>query len=305
MDDRARGKRTSPRDEDATTDKTRATLGSPASRRAFLRGLTAVPTAIVLGRALGGCSDGDMPGRPLDASVPIDFDVHRDAQRRDADAARGDAMGMDATLVDAEEDDASDTSDTSDTSDADATDATPDAEPTECERSDPDAQGPFFADGTPLRSVIAPSDEPGDRLKVRGVLRAATFSCDRLAGHYIDVWQANASGVYYDPGPSDYRLRGRLVTADDGSFELETIMPGHYGDTTGPRPKHLHFKIYSPEGVELLVTQIYFVGDPYLGENDSCGPPTCFSGDEARHVALRAEMVGGRAGLGGDLDLFV
>ncbi|MCB9604379.1 MAG: hypothetical protein H6720_28995 [Sandaracinus sp.] len=164
-----------------------------------------------------------------------------------------------------------------------------------CAPTHDDALGPFFEDGAPSRTELAALDEPGQRLFVQGTLVDA--ACRPLEGYVLDVWQADAEGNYPDAAASGYRLRGRLVTAADGTFALESIVPGYYETPTGPRPAHLHVRVWNTAGVDRLVTQLYFAGDRFLGPADGCQPPTCFSGDADRVLALEPGRVNGRDGV--------
>ena len=173
-----------------------------------------------------------------------------------------------------------------------------------CSATDPDARGPFFEAGSPARAAIAGPEEPGTRLFITGSL-LGVGGCAPLAGYTIDLWQADVDGNYYTASSSDYRLRGRVVTGADGAFYFESIKPGSYVTPTGPRPSHVHASVYAPDGSERLTTQLYFVGDPYQGVDDGCQPPTCFSGDPDRHIALESASVDGRDGLAGQLRIVV
>ena len=83
----------------------------------------------------------------------------------------------------------------------------------------------------------------------------------------MDVWHANDEGCYTvfqecQSGNSNndpYNLRGIIVTDQNGYYGFESIFPGYY---TG-RPRHFHYKITSPSGLE-LVTQCYFEVDPLI-----------------------------------------
>ena len=83
----------------------------------------------------------------------------------------------------------------------------------------------------------------------------------------VEVWHANNDGCYSifqmcDTGNStndEYHLRGKMLTNSEGYYEFHTIQPGHYQN----RPKHFHIKFTAPDGT-ILVTQIYFAGDPYI-----------------------------------------
>jgi catechol 1,2-dioxygenase len=113
----------------------------------------------------------------------------------------------------------------------------------------------------------------------------------------LDVWQADAVGNYHAAGANDYRLRGKIKTDALGRYRLETILPGRYGDAAGIRPAHLHVTFLTPGGNALLTTQLYFEGDPYLGEADYCTREgTCNSSDPARVLALQDAWVSSQVG---------
>jgi len=167
-----------------------------------------------------------------------------------------------------------------------------------------DATGPYYEYGSPVRTTtrIASLSEPGTRLVIEGRLFGP--DCRTLSkGYALDVWQADEEGNYYDAAPSAYRLRGKVLTDSFGRYRLETIMPGRYGDAAGIRPANIHVRMLTPGGNPLLTTQLYFAGDPYLGQADYCTRSrTCNSGDPARVLALRNAWVSGKAGKRADFD---
>lgn len=169
---------------------------------------------------------------------------------------------------------------------------------TTCKITTRDAKGPYFEPGAPIRSNlrIADLDEPGVRLGVEG--RVLGPSClTPLAGYTLDVWQADASGNYYAGAGNAYRLRGKIKTDALGRYRFETILPGRYGDDAGIRPAHLHVSFLSPGGNVILTTQIYFAGDPYLGQADYCTRSgTCNSSDPNRILKLRNGFLSNVAG---------
>lgn len=113
--------------------------------------------------------------------------------------------------------------------------------------------------------VLAPEGEPGEPLVVEGTVYGSGGA--PLAGVEVETVQTGADG-YYRRGPGGMelssrfaRLKGRLVTGEDGGFRIRTIRPGSYpGDTV---PAHVHFFVEAPgyEGQELT---LYFAGDPLL-----------------------------------------
>lgn len=175
-----------------------------------------------------------------------------------------------------------------------------------CSATTRDAEGPYFEPGAPMRaSAIADADEPGVRLRVEGRLYGPDCRTP-LKGYVIDLWQADAEGNYYDAASSAFRLRGKVVTDSLGRYRFETIMPARYGDAAGIRPAHIHAKILTPQRNSLLTTQLYFAGDPYLGQADYCTRArTCNSGDPKRALKLVDAVVSGKAGKRATFDAFL
>jgi catechol 1,2-dioxygenase len=145
-------------------------------------------------------------------------------------------------------------------------------------------EGPFYLPGAPKLSpphrLPQRPDEAGDVLIFQGTV---TNTDGRpLGGVELDIWQADAAGRYSNifPGIPEWNLRGRLATAADGSFEVQTILPPPYEiPKHGPtgtilaalgrhcyRPAHLHVKLRHP-GYRELTSQLYFRGDHYLGSD--------------------------------------
>jgi catechol 1,2-dioxygenase len=142
-------------------------------------------------------------------------------------------------------------------------------------------EGPYYLAGAPLLKppYILPQreNEDGETLFFSGTVRSTQGV--PLVGVLLDLWQADASGLYsqFNYQEPRYNLRGRLYTDDKGRFEVRTVVPASYPiPTAGPtgsllkalgrqpfRPAHLHMKL-SHEGFEPLTTQLYFKGDPLL-----------------------------------------
>jgi protocatechuate 3,4-dioxygenase beta subunit len=156
-----------------------------------------------------------------------------------------------------------------------------------------DAQGPYFEPGSPYTPLqIASPSEPGVRLFVEGSLVGPDCRTP-LRGYTLDIWQADSQGNYYPATGGEYRLRGKVKTDADGKYSFETILPGRYGDSAGIRPAHLHVSYLSPANNVILTTQLYFEGDPYLGQADYCTREgSCNSADGKRHLVLRDGLVG-------------
>ena len=256
-------------------------------RREVITWLTAAPATLAVSQVLNGC-DSDSESRPdIGARVTPDSDA-----------------GFQQDSMSVIEDSGVAPSDTG-VNQADAGAMQADAEVVNCSVTTSDALGPFYSTGAPIREKIAGDEEPGEPLRIEGRLYDVTDCRTPLTGWGLDIWQADNNGEYYDGPTTDYRLRGRVVTDSEGRFAFETIKPGRYALSGSFRPAHIHFRVYSPQGVVTLTSQLYFEGDPYLAPEDPCGPPTCFSDDPARIVRLVSTMIGSRMGQLGMLPLFI
>lgn len=150
-----------------------------------------------------------------------------------------------------------------------------------CRITESDILGPFYRTGAPFRGQLAGPDEPGERLIITGTVTSADCRTP-LRGALIEVWQANAAGVYDTNKPGNFtettsfHMRGMLYTDEQGRYEIETVMPGRYPIPPGlpglekyggqTRPAHIHFKVQ--ESLHVPVTgQIYFKGDPHIADD--------------------------------------
>ncbi len=110
-------------------------------------------------------------------------------------------------------------------------------------------QGPFFVDEKLNRSdlLVDPTNntmQPGLPLLLYITVSQVTHGVvSPLEGAYVDLWQANAQGLYSDEASQNTAgqkfLRGYQVTPASGTVHFLTIYPGWYhGRTT-----HIHAKI--------------------------------------------------------------
>ena len=128
-------------------------------------------------------------------------------------------------------------------------------------RTTSDILGPFYRPGAPFRSNMRFDGIKGTGLKVQGKVRGSDCSTI-LSGAKIEIWHCNSAGEY--DNTSDLFLhRASLNTDKEGLYSFSTIMPGRYLNGDSYRPAHIHFKVAN-EGYSELVTQLYFIGDPYL-----------------------------------------
>ena len=158
----------------------------------------------------------------------------------------------------------------------------------------------------PFHVNDAPAAKQGADL-ARGALGEPLFVHARVrssdgqpvAGAEVDVWQADAEGLYDVQRPelgATRRARGILRTDTDGTLRFRTILPTAYPvPTDGPvgrmlvatgrhpwRPSHIHFLIRA-KGYQTLVTHIFRDGDRYLNSDVVFGVRTSLIGDFVRH----------------------
>ncbi len=129
-----------------------------------------------------------------------------------------------------------------------------------------DVQGPYYRANAPVRTDLFGAAEEGTA--VRYSTNVVDTSGNAIPGATVDVWTADAKGVYDMESPE---FRGRAVqTADgEGKTEFNAIRPGNYDlgvdEKTGERlfrPAHVHVKVSAP-GFQPVLSQLYFHDDPY------------------------------------------
>ncbi len=143
--------------------------------------------------------------------------------------------------------------------------------------------GPFYrsdAPEIPLGGNIS-RDRKGEALEVKG--RILALEGDGIGDAHIEVWQANAEGLYENQEPDrqpEFNLRGRFRSDARGRFHFSTVKPKGYGlPADGPvghlmaalglgleRPAHLHFRV-AADGYETLTTHIFDRSDPAIGRD--------------------------------------
>ena len=136
--------------------------------------------------------------------------------------------------------------------------------PRSCVLTPEAGEGPFYLDPKLLRSDIT-SGQPGAPLQLAmQVVRAG--DCATLANARVDVWHADALGLYSgyarqsgvggvspDAAVGRQYLRGTQVTDMSGNVQFRTIFPSWYGGRT----PHVHFKVFLG-GKEVVASQIFF-----------------------------------------------
>ena len=102
-------------------------------------------------------------------------------------------------------------------------------------------EGPYYIDGEKLRRNIT-EGKTGAPLTLRlAVVNAST--CRPIKGATVDIWHADASGVYSGFGAGSGNrtfLRGIQKTDATGAATFRTIYPGWYPG----RAVHIHVKVH-------------------------------------------------------------
>lgn len=111
--------------------------------------------------------------------------------------------------------------------------------PQSCAPTPPDALGPFYEPGAPVR------DRVGEGHVLRGVVRSSR-DCSPIPGARIEFWLAGPDGQYADA------YRATVFSSPDGAYRFTSHFPPSYGG----RPPHIHIRI-TALGYQTLVTQYY------------------------------------------------
>ncbi len=131
--------------------------------------------------------------------------------------------------------------------------------------------GPFFhlcltVDETTGR-MAGPGAE-GERVTM--ICRVLDGEGAPLDDALIELWQADASGVYDHPDDPRYEERdpafrgfGRMATNDDGACAFETVKPGRIAEDNGALgAPHINVSVFARGLLKRAATRIYFLGDP-------------------------------------------
>ncbi|MCF1743659.1 intradiol ring-cleavage dioxygenase [Paradevosia shaoguanensis] len=119
-------------------------------------------------------------------------------------------------------------------------------------------EGPYYFDPALERQDVT-EGRPGVRTQVR--LQVVDAQCKPMAGARVDIWHADATGIFSgyanQPGGIDTTgqtfMRGTQMTGENGVAEFATVYPGWYrGRTT-----HIHFKVFLDE-TNVLTGQLFF-----------------------------------------------
>lgn len=165
--------------------------------------------------------------------------------------------------------------------------------------------GPFHVEGAPEvpQGADVANGAPGTPCEVRGHVRGPAG--ESVANAVIDVWQADADGLYdmQRQGLAEPQGRAVLRSGADGGFHFRTVVAESYpiphdgpvGDMLAAtnrhpwRPAHLHFRIQAP-GYQTLVTHVFRKGDPYLDSDVVFGVRSSLLADWVPHPDGRVTL---------------
>lgn len=128
--------------------------------------------------------------------------------------------------------------------------------------------GPYFVDDKLNRSDLTTNTSDANVLNgtplslTLTVEEYSSSGCSALAGAQVDVWHADAAGIYSDESSEgslgQTYLRGYQVTDSTGGVSFKTIFPGWYAGRT----VHIHIMIrtFSSSGAQTFefTTQLFF-----------------------------------------------
>jgi protocatechuate 3,4-dioxygenase beta subunit len=119
-------------------------------------------------------------------------------------------------------------------------------------------EGPYYVNIADVRSNIT-DGKVGVPLTLTFTVVNAT-TCTPLVGAAVDVWQADATGVYSDEAVENtvgqVYLRGTQLTDSSGVVTFTTIVPGWYAGRT----MHIHMKVHTAGTASTVVHtgQVFF-----------------------------------------------
>ena len=116
-----------------------------------------------------------------------------------------------------------------------------------CTPTPPDALGPFYKPGAPLRDSVGKGYELNGRV-------LSSKDCAPIKAARIELWMAGPDGEYID----DYRAT--VLPSESGEYGFESHLPPSYLR----RPPHIHIRV-TADGFNTLSTQHY----PAEGSNNA------------------------------------
>lgn len=135
-------------------------------------------------------------------------------------------------------------------------------------RTPAQTEGPFYPDKLPLDTdndllVLNDALSPSDGIVTHLTGRLLDARGEPLKNAVVEIWQADAHGVYIHSGSADSPKRdvkfqgfGRFLTGSTGEYYFRTIKPVPYPGRT----PHIHFAV-KIKGQDKFTTQCYIKGE--------------------------------------------
>jgi protocatechuate 3,4-dioxygenase beta subunit len=128
--------------------------------------------------------------------------------------------------------------------------------------------GPYFVDEKLNRSDLTTNTTDANVLSATPltltmtIMQYTSSGCSALVGAQVDVWHADAAGIYSDESVENTSgqtfLRGYQITDSSGAVTFKTVVPGWYSG----RAVHIHVMVrtLSSSGTVLseFTTQLFF-----------------------------------------------
>jgi len=142
---------------------------------------------------------------------------------------------------------------------------------------------------------LAAASVSGDRIIIEG--RVIDAHGDVVPDGVIEIWQANADGVYAHPDDArevtpGFHGFGRCATDAEGRFRFATIKPGRVPGLNGQlQAPHVMVNVFARGLLKQLSTRMYFAGDAHDDDFVMQQVPA------ERRATLIARPVAGSAGV--------
>jgi protocatechuate 3,4-dioxygenase beta subunit len=161
-----------------------------------------------------------------------------------------------------------------------------------CVRTPESNDGPYYYQSSPRRHAIA-EGRSGVPLKLRITVASALRpgdTCPPLSDAVVDIWHADADGMYSNVG-ADLQaentvgqtfMRGHQVTDATGQVEFDSVTPGWEIGRNVARATHVHVKVFHENKVVTaqlylpneFLDELYATVDPYRTHKQMTAPGT-------------------------------
>lgn len=142
-----------------------------------------------------------------------------------------------------------------------------------CVRTPESNDGPYYYTSSLRRRAVA-EGRSGVPLKLRITVASALRpgnACPPLSDAVVDIWHADADGLYSNVGADLQEedtvgqtfLRGHQVTDATGTVEFDSVVPGWEIGRNVARTTHVHVKVFHEN--KIATTQLYFP-DQFIDE---------------------------------------